>query len=166
MIKKCQLCFVEFSTTDKRRKFCSLKCSNIGQKRPNTFKKGNIPWDTGKKMSKEFSEKIRLTRLGSKDTLKTKENKSKGLKKYWKSSRSKNRIVLKGIKHPNWKGTKVSYWNCHKWVQKNFSKTGICEICNRKGYTEWSNRDHKYIRIRSDWQEVCRSCHLKYDRIK
>ena len=29
---------------------------------------------------------------------------------------------------------------------------------------EWSNKDHKYSLKREDWQRLCTSCHIKYDK--
>ena len=72
-----------------------------------------------------------------------------------------------------WKGNNASYSSKHKWIQKYWKKTGVCENCgtrpkpygNRKWGTEWHSKDEKYNREdRSTWLEVCKKCHNKFDR--
>lgn len=64
----------------------------------------------------------------------------------------------------NWKGNNVGYYALHKWVNNNFGKPTKCEHC---GTTEkrltWANVSQKYLRDRSDWLELCYSCHKIYD---
>jgi hypothetical protein len=72
-----------------------------------------------------------------------------------------------GSENPFWKGDNVKPRSLHSWIKDNFEKTTNCEICNRQndGSTifDWSNKDHKYSRIREDWQFICRGCHIRYD---
>lgn len=75
-----------------------------------------------------------------------------------------------GEKNAKWKGDKASYWAKHIWVSQHFNKTGICEICgeskqikNAKYGTQWSNISGKYLRIRTDWRELCVKCHKNLD---
>lgn len=65
--------------------------------------------------------------------------------------------------NPLWKGDKASVKGIHCWIRDNFAKTGVCESCKEYKRTDWSNKDHKYKRERNEWQELCRSCHQKYD---
>lgn len=70
-------------------------------------------------------------------------------------------------KNPAWKGDKASVTTIHEWIRNHFEPEPKCELC---GYPndgsktfDWSNKDHTYSRIRSDWQHVCRGCHNEYD---
>ena len=74
----------------------------------------------------------------------------------------------------NWKSDEAKYNSKHRWIQKNWKKTGICENCktqtrpfgNRKFGTEWHNLDGKYDRTKKEsWLELCKRCHNKLDKI-
>lgn len=65
--------------------------------------------------------------------------------------------------NPAWKGNSASIVAIHSWVRNNLIKNNKCETCEKIGRTDWSNKDHKYSRERIYWQELCRSCHFKYD---
>jgi hypothetical protein len=65
--------------------------------------------------------------------------------------------------NPVWKGEAATTASKHDWIRFNFTKTGVCEHCKETKRTDWSNKDHKYSRERDEWQELCRSCHQKYD---
>lgn len=78
---------------------------------------------------------------------------------------------LKGIQrptgenHPRWKGDKVGYGGVHIWMHKHFGKATLCEDCHcidAKKY-EWANISQTYLRDRSDWKQLCSSCHKKFD---
>lgn len=58
------------------------------------------------------------------------------------------------------------YNRIHRWVGRHWEKKKQCEKCGSKGYTHWSNKDQKYTQIRKDWQELCPTCHVQYDRQK
>ena len=76
--------------------------------------------------------------------------------------------------NPLWKGNNASYSSKHKWIQKYWQKTGVCEKCgkspkpygNRKWGTEWHSLDGEYNREdRKTWLELCKSCHKIFDKI-
>lgn len=71
----------------------------------------------------------------------------------------------KKSENPAWKGQKVKYGSLHSWIKRNWGKAKICEFCNTKTAKvyDWSNKEHKISRLKKDWQQLCRSCHLKYD---
>lgn len=73
------------------------------------------------------------------------------------------KITRKLEGNPNWKGDTVKVHPLHSWINDNFVKTNICEHCSKYKKTEWSNKFHTYSRLREEWQEICRGCHLKYD---
>lgn len=60
----------------------------------------------------------------------------------------------------------TTYNTIHQWNIRHWPKKHVCEHCGAttaKRY-EWSNKSGEYRRDRDDWQELCRSCHIKYDR--
>lgn len=71
-----------------------------------------------------------------------------------------------GAKNPRWKGDEVGYDAVHRWLRKNYSKTGHCEECGEKQRTEWANVSGEYRRARADFRELCKSCHTKFDRAR
>lgn len=66
-----------------------------------------------------------------------------------------------------WKGERASYSAIHHWVKKHYGAPNRCENPNCPKITilyEWSNISGKYIRERTDWQMLCRSCHRRFDK--
>ncbi len=71
----------------------------------------------------------------------------------------------RGENNPNWKGDNIGYYGIHDWIEKLRGKANKCEFCgvlNPKRF-EWSNISQRYRRDVSDWQQLCASCHRKYD---
>src|SRR3990167_4985047 len=67
-------------------------------------------------------------------------------------------------KNVNWKGKNASYAAKHIWAVNNFGKPIQCEKCGEtKKKLNWANISGKFKRKRSDWLELCVSCHRKYD---
>lgn len=75
--------------------------------------------------------------------------------------------TIRGEKNRMWKGDKVKQHSLHTWINDNFDRPAKCEICEAEVIPgkqfDWSNKDHKYTRIREEWQYVCRKCHMDYD---
>jgi hypothetical protein len=59
--------------------------------------------------------------------------------------------------------TKSEYAKIHYWIKKEVPKTGSCTNCLSPGKTDWSNKSGRYLKVLSDWQELCRKCHYIYD---
>lgn len=74
----------------------------------------------------------------------------------------------KGELNQSWKGNKAGYSAKHKWVKSQLGSSDTCDHCGQKGFKprqiHWSNKDHKYNRILSDWQRLCAQCHITYDK--
>ena len=90
---------------------------------------------------------------------------------YWKSKKGetghwlgKKRRNMEGKNNPKWLGEKVKYHSLHTWVKRHRSKTEVCEICRQRKKTDWANKSHEYKRSLSDWLELCRKCHIKFDK--
>ena len=111
------------------------------------FKKGQTPWNKGKKTTEEAKEKQRQAKL-------------KNPTKYWLG---KNRIELRN--EESLKRTDESkYVMVHRWINKTFGKPNKCESCGIEKLVQWSNKDHKYKKERKDWQKLCPKCHKNYDK--
>lgn len=58
------------------------------------------------------------------------------------------------------------YNSVHMWVHRHYGKAAKCEICgatNPDKRYEWANVSGEYRRERSDFRELCQSCHKKHD---
>lgn len=70
----------------------------------------------------------------------------------------------KGTIPSNFKQDGYGYQAVHAWLTRHFPKKGICEECLKVSKTQYANITGKYLRDRSDYQELCYSCHSKIDR--
>lgn len=80
------------------------------------------------------------------------------------SCRSKART---GDKAAHWKGDGITYGGIHSFMAKNYGKASKCENkdCPKKSTTyQWANLSGEYKHDRSDWAEMCASCHQLMDR--
>src|SRR3990167_1260644 len=75
-------------------------------------------------------------------------------------------VANSGEKHYLWKGSKVSYRNLHRWVERQLGKASICmiNILHKSSRYHWANISKKYKRDLKDWIQMCPSCNCK-DRI-
>jgi len=77
-------------------------------------------------------------------------------------------IAYTGDKHPKWKGNNVGYGALHTWVEREVGKASKCTNPKCKGKSnifEWANISGKYKRDLDDWKELCRSCHMVFDKV-
>lgn len=70
-----------------------------------------------------------------------------------------------GKQSRRWKGDKASYYAKHMWISKHYGKASKCEKCGSltANRYEWANVSGEYKRERSDYMELCTSCHQKMD---
>ena len=68
-----------------------------------------------------------------------------------------------GERHPQWKGDGVSYKGLHSWVRKHLVKPGLCQDCGRVAPYDLANISQQYKRDLSDWEWLCRRCHMEKD---
>jgi len=151
-----------------KRKRCSAECYHKSRK-------GSIPWNLGKTGYVTENGRNAMAENGRRNLLKqTPKQVAERIKKTIKNREGNWTPPMtgkKGEKCPNWMGEQAGYNGKHKWVQKNWKKTGVCQECGKipiskgrnKYATQWSNNDHKYRRIREEWQELCPKCHRKKD---
>lgn len=139
--KPCRNCGILFERAVWRK---SIYCSRTCQSR--------IPWNKGK------TGLVTMT-----DQTRKKMSESGKRNKF-------TRYLLKGERHPQWKGENIDYRGLHKWVTYYLGKPEKCEHCgvdkkpsNYKRYFEWANKSHEYKRELTDWIRLCKPCHAKYD---
>lgn len=91
-------------------------------------------------------------------------------KKYKRHFCSPNhqRFGLMGEEAWHWKADKASYKAIHQWFDRTYGKPLKCDHCGSttaKVY-DWANKfPFNYNRNRDEWMRLCRSCHMKYDKI-
>lgn len=66
-------------------------------------------------------------------------------------------------KNPAWKGIKVGYGAIHKWVRRKLPQPILCMDCNKKKSKDLANISGEYKRDLSDWEYLCRRCHMLKD---
>lgn len=75
---------------------------------------------------------------------------------------------MSGERHHAWKGKNVGYVALHIWINNNYGKANKCEgkNCRKNSKTyDWANVSGLYKRVKSDWKELCRSCHMIFDGV-
>lgn len=96
----------------------------------------------GKKLSKQHRRKMSIAKLGC------------------------LKFSNRNDKHHNWKGSTASIKAIHIWIKRRKIKSQFCERCFKVKRLDLSNNGHTYKRILSDYEWLCRSCHLFKDRNK
>lgn len=142
--KKCLYCQkpIELLPCFFHRIYCSRACSLL-----KTWQDGTRQPRRGHRLSEDVKKKIS-------DTLKRKSE-----------------------RHQNWRGDNVKYTALHQWVYSHYGKAYHCEnkdgnitgkICkNKSRQYDWAKKEgFPYSRNRESWFNLCRSCHIIYDRNK
>lgn len=191
--KECPQCGMHFNKPqncsqrewDLLRTYCSRKCVNASKKgfvpkhlvryvvkkgqilsSKTTFSKGSTPWNKGKVMP--FSEETRemlAERAKKMIENETPEKRAERIRKAVNNRKSNFGVNHKrGKEHHAWRETGLGYTNTHKWINTVKPKKGICETCGQKRRTEYSNVDHKYKRVKTDYMELCKKCHQKWEK--
>ena len=78
----------------------------------------------------------------------------------WKAAASKSKM---GDKNPNWKGDNVGKSALHLWLKDHLPKPKLCEECNNVPPKDIANISQEYKRDLSDWEWLCRRCHMIKD---
>jgi hypothetical protein len=81
------------------------------------------------------------------------------------STETKLKITLSriGSKNPNWKGNNLTYQGLHTRVRAQKPKPEFCELCGIKPAYDLANISGEYKYNLSDWQYLCRRCHMIID---
>ncbi len=85
-------------------------------------------------------------------------------------SRIKMSIARTGKKispHKRRKKHNIGYRALHYRIQSSLGRATKCDHCgkewDRPRSIHWANKSHRYLKILSDWIQLCVSCHKKYD---
>lgn len=74
---------------------------------------------------------------------------------------------MKNIKGKNnyfWKEKSIgTYGALHKWIRRRLSKPKLCNDCKNDKPRDLANISGKYKQELSDWEWLCRKCHMKKD---
>jgi len=67
------------------------------------------------------------------------------------------------INNGMWRGNNVGYVGLHRWIIRHLSKPNKCQKCNVNPAIDCANKSGKYLRDLSDWEWLCRRCHMLSD---
>ncbi len=84
-------------------------------------------------------------------------------KKHSDITKRKMRLAALGKRNHNWKGDAVGYHALHGWIKTQLIKPQTCRDCNQQKKLDLANISGEYKRDLSDWEWLCRSCHMKKD---
>ena len=65
--------------------------------------------------------------------------------------------------HSNWKGDTVGYESLHSYIERRLPKPELCPMCNDVSPYDIACITDVYDRDLSNWQWLCRRCHMKSD---
>lgn len=182
IVKNCRCSRKEWEN----KKFCSRKCKYSVQKGNPNWIKGNktgfVPKTAIKKgqhlsPATQFKKGMIPWIAGQKGKLPPAWNKGKAWSYEAKKKMSEGHKMSaykppKGKDHWAWKDD-ITYGSLHHWIRREKGRADHCEQCGAseteespRGSFEWGNISHEYKRDFTDWMQLCRPCHRKYDRQK
>ncbi len=83
--------------------------------------------------------------------------------KHTKETKDKLRIAKLNEQNPMWKGNGVSLTALHTWIKARKPKPKFCERCNKRKVYDLANISQEYKRDVSDYEWLCRKCHMEGD---
>lgn len=66
-------------------------------------------------------------------------------------------------KNPNWKGENVSYGGLHCRIRAHSNIPELCQSCKKEKAYDAANISGNYLHDLSDWEFLCRRCHMLKD---
>jgi hypothetical protein len=69
----------------------------------------------------------------------------------------------RGESNPGYKGDDAGYGAIHIWVRRRKFKPELCERCGLAPSADLANKTNMYLRDLSDWEYLCRKCHMDSD---
>ena len=86
--------------------------------------------------------------------------------KFCSVSCNRNDFIKKSIgeNNINWMGDQVTYVNLHMFVRRRLNQPSHCPCCGTKtAKMDLANISQEYKRELSDWEWLCRKCHMRKD---
>jgi hypothetical protein len=68
-----------------------------------------------------------------------------------------------GAASHRWKGDSVGIDALHTWIRRRFPKPEFCQECKKSPTYDLANISNEYKRDISDWEWLCRKCHMGKD---
>ena len=79
----------------------------------------------------------------------------------------KSKIAIRDAKigenNPSWKGDLVGLSALHEWIKNRKPRPSFCENCKKRYPIDLANISQNYKRDLSDWEWLCRKCHMIKD---
>lgn len=83
--------------------------------------------------------------------------------KYARLCQSCNGISMRSENNHQWKGDDVGYASLHDWVRSRKPKSELCEKCHKRKAHDLANISGEYKRDITDFEWLCRKCHMESD---
>jgi hypothetical protein len=65
--------------------------------------------------------------------------------------------------NPNWKGDLVGKSGVHAYIKRHYKRPDLCDECKENYPIDLANISQAYKRDISDWEWLCRRCHMTKD---
>lgn len=75
----------------------------------------------------------------------------------------KGKSSAKGERHQFWKGDSVGIDALHTYIRRRLPKPELCPCCENEPPYDLANISQEYKRDISDWEWLCRKCHMTKD---
>ncbi len=113
----------------------------------------------------EIRRKQSLNRKGRKFSLETRMKMSEAHIGFKRTLKYRKNLSLSKLaeKNPNWIGDKVGYSGIHAWIKRRLKKSDLCQDCKKVPPHDLANISQEYKRELSDWEWLCRRCHMLKD---
>lgn len=66
-------------------------------------------------------------------------------------------------RNPNWANGGESFTGIHNWGRYNIPKPDLCQCCGKEPPRDLANISNEYKKEVSDWEWLCRACHMTKD---
>jgi hypothetical protein len=138
------------------------------------FKKGHIPWTTGrpawnrgKKWPEEVRRKISKATIGKKRPYVSERQRGSKNHRYGKRLTDKEKLVIsqanRGENNAMWKDDDVKNAALHERIRRRLPQPALCEMCNKVPPYDLINVSGVYNMDLTNWQYACRRCHMLTD---
>lgn len=68
-----------------------------------------------------------------------------------------------GERNNHWAGDRIGYGGIHDYIKRRLSKPLTCNNCKKATHLDLTNISQKYKRNTTDWEWLCRRCHMIRD---